>query len=778
MAQGCVPTDPVSPTDLSQKPAPRFSPRELYSVPIDQDVALKYASLLSADWVPIFEHDCRFEKNIFFEVLHYLVRNPNVNSSVLFRADILYDSQGIEIVGATYGNEEHEIYKPDFLTTGMLLTGFELKRTIIRKFIPRNDALDRPIKQTVFYYEGAGDTPTATGLMLMYPHISTPDRMPFYHPAVRGVAFLYTQDPNTSSGTVSVHYQLFQDDDRTLADRQVRTARSLLSTLYKHGQGKLDGYQKRVHHDQIIEQKRVQDTFADLKREHAHRLMQKWIEVTDPRKQVFEQIGIAAFLTELWKDMYANPNDSEPKDGKPPFPGFVDVGCGNGVLVELLQLSGYKGWGIEGHKRKTWATLNPETQKVLVHGIVVPAPLDFMADPETTWEAVLKEARDSIPDAARSRPKRPRAQSGCSNHSSKSTRGSPIKTLRSWLSKSNLSSPSTPSPTQSTHSSGPRNNNGIYSQFLSSSHGQHNKEGPFLISNHADQLTAWIPLLASLTNASFFVLPCCSHNLSGERFRAPSYTNGFVADGLAPGYFAAEKERGRAKYIAIPVQMREEEIDSLEGKSENGEACEGSDTASLLEDGAKKKYCFINGPQAPPPRLSAASSSLAITPPASTYNSNRSPSPSKSQASSQAAETGDLKLLSRPSRAQQPSAYNALCSWVVHLADKAGYLVEKEYLRIPSTRNYGIVGRFVKGSADDVSVMDKKNEEVERIKSVGDGGLSLAFHRVGAESGKATFEEKMRKVLDIIEGEGGASRDKWMGVCEREIVKGKDLDHI
>ena len=787
MAQGsAVPIDPTSSTDLSQKPAPRFSPRKLYSDPIDQDVALQYAGLLSADWVPIFEHGCDFEKNCFFEVLHYLVRNPNVNSSVLFRADILYDSKGVEIVDVTWGNEKHETYQPDFLTTGMLATAFEWKRTVIRKFIPRNDSLDRPIIQTVYYYEGVGDTPTTTGLMLMYPHVSAPERMPFYHPAVKGVAYLYSQDPSTSNKTISVHYQVFPDQDRSLTDRQVRTARNLLGTLYKHGQGKLEGYQKRVHHDQIIEQKRLQDTFADLKREHAHRLIQKWVEVTDPKKQVFEQIGIAAFLIELWKDMYMLPGGSQTESEKPPFPGFVDVGCGNGVLVELLLLSGYKGWGIEGHRRKTWATLTPETQRVLVHGIVVPAPLDFIADPETTSEAVLKEARESIPEAARSRPKRPRAESGCSNHSSKSPRASPIKTLRSWLSKSNLSSPS--SPNHPTQLAGPRTNNGIYPPFLShstaptspSSPTQQNQEGPFLISNHADQLTAWIPLLASLTNASFFVLPCCSHNLSGERFRAPSYTNGFSADGLAPAYFAAHKEKVRGKHIAIPVQTRDEESDSAEGRSENGEACDGSDTTSLsAAGGAEKTYRFINGPQSPPCHppvaTSTASSSFHSTSP-SLQDSTRPDPISQSQTSPQAAETGDLNLLSRPSRAKQPSAYQALCSWVVYLADKAGYLVEREYLRIPSTRNYGIVGRFVKG--------DNGNNELHKDKRERRNGekweteRAMAFHRVGAESARGTFDEKMEKVLDIVDGEGGASREKWIGVCEREVVKGKDLDHF
>ena len=37
----------------------------------------------------------------------------------------------------------------------------------------------------------------------------------------------------------------------------------------------------------------------------------------------------------------------------------------------------------------------------------------------------------------------------------------------------------------------------------------------FIIGNHSDELTCWIPLLGY----PFMVIPCCSHNLSGQRIR-------------------------------------------------------------------------------------------------------------------------------------------------------------------------------------------------------------------------------------------------------------------
>ena len=104
----------------------------------------------------------------------------------------------------------------------------------------------------------------------------------------------------------------------------------------------------------------------------------------------------------------------------------------------------------------------------------------------------------------------------------------------------------------------------------------------FIISNHADELTPWTPLLASLSQSPFIAIPCCSHDFGGTRFRAPSVR----------------------KFV--------------------------------LDDGQPKG------------------------------NKNA-----------------------------QPSAYASLCSWTSALTEAMGFVVEKEHLRIPSTRNIAVVGRRI-----------------------------------------------------------------------------------
>ena len=127
---------------------------------------------------------------------------------------------------------------------------------------------------------------------------------------------------------------------------------------------------------------------------------------------------------------------------KPSFPGFVDIGCGNGILVYILLAEGYEGWGFDARERKTWKIFPEDVQNRLLRGLLIPEIFSVSSAPGT--------------DELR--------------------------------------------------------HNGIF------------EPGTFIISNHADELTAWTPLLAYLNSSAFIAIPCCSHDLAGSRFRAPPST--------------------------------------------------------------------------------------------------------------------------------------------------------------------------------------------------------------------------------------------------------------
>ncbi|KAK0656317.1 hypothetical protein B0T16DRAFT_33743 [Cercophora newfieldiana] len=394
-------------------------------------------------WRPLFRHDCSFPSKIFMGVMINLIRNPNINSSWLFRADILFDEEMNE-------RSSTSVSLPDETPTLPCFSGFELRRCMVRKLIPRNTLRDNPMDQSCLIYEqsqaASEDAHDSDGiertLVVYLPHVSEME-MPFYHPKVQGIAFLHEWTAAEGRGSVSVSYLFFNDNDRSV-DRLTRTAFQLLKVLYKHGQGRLAGYQKRVQHDVLIPQARVQNTYAVLKLKYARGLIDSWAEVTDPDKHIFEDLSIAAFLIELWLDMY----------GTNPFPGFVDIGCGNGLLVWILNQEGYRGWGFDARARKSWANYNT----------VQPcAGSDIPSD--SLQQLVLLP-----PPVSRAR----------------------LSELASDDFSADLI------------------HDGVF------------PKGTFIISNHADELTPWTPILAAISESPFIMIPCCSHNLTGARYRAPT----------------------------------------------------------------------------------------------------------------------------------------------------------------------------------------------------------------------------------------------------------------
>lgn len=303
--------------------------------------------------------------------------------------------------------------------------GFTLKTVMIRTLIPRNMLIDKPLDQSCLIYERVLESGETASLVVYLPHTSSAAETPFYHPAVHGIGFLHKFCPQSKDRTISIHYSFFDSEPRS--EKLERTAQHLLAILYKHGQGLASGYVKKVHHGVILPQAVVQNTYARLKAKYGRTLCQGWIEDTDPGKHVFEDLGIAAFLIELWAEIY--------KDK--PFPGFVDIGCGNGLLVHILLGEGYSGWGFDARRRKSWSSWSEKAQENLKELVLIPS--------------IIQSDKNML---------------GVGVHDGTFPKGS------------------------------------------------------FIISNHADELTPWTPILATFSKSPFMVIPCCSHALSGARFRA------------------------------------------------------------------------------------------------------------------------------------------------------------------------------------------------------------------------------------------------------------------
>lgn len=157
--------------------------------------------------------------------------------------------------------------------------------------------------------------------------------------------------------------------------------------------------------------------YQQLKKKYGPEMVKIWPENTDPLKFVYEDVAIATYLLLLWED-------ERFEKGTPDiYQTFVDLGCGNGLLVHILNSEGHQGVGLDVRKRGIW-DLYPSTTKLEVRSIVPSAESLF---PDTDW----------------------------------------------------------------------------------------------LIGNHSDELTPWIPVIAARSSYScrFFLLPCCSYKFNGQKYQ-------------------------------------------------------------------------------------------------------------------------------------------------------------------------------------------------------------------------------------------------------------------
>lgn len=385
-------------------------------------------------WVPVVRALAPYPLDAWLITMHELIRYPERTSSSIRRAEIWAERNG----EAGHG-------------------GLACTYRCIRRLLPRRTHVDAAMLEECAVYADESSALVVYTALRNSHHDDERDEslldrkrsasdyatedIPYYHPAVRCVGFHY------SSQEVRIDYVPFESSDLSRDGRLGRTALSLLRLIHKHSCGNAQAYEKRVHHDVIVPRDDYQDFYLALRTRHAGRIIASWQEATDPMKHVFEDIAIAAWLILLWRSSY---------NGAPPG-GFVDLGCGNGLLVHLLHtevrgyLQGFQGFGFDARARKSWSTYADTDLR------------ELEVDPQ---ELVKKP--NLIPS------------------------------------------------------------------------------GAFLIGNHADELTPWVPSLAASAGASGFVnIPCCAWKKEGTRFSSTSIDRGLRArlDELAGSAIAKPLDR-------------------------------------------------------------------------------------------------------------------------------------------------------------------------------------------------------------------------------------------
>ncbi|KAI0963810.1 hypothetical protein AcW1_000783 [Taiwanofungus camphoratus] len=399
---------------MSQPPRRRFSPSrcntEESAVP--PPLTSKGGDVL---WTPLIWCPADFPMELFGIAISQLIHHPEYNSTLILRSETVKEISS------------------DFPPSIPLLQSLRPVRSTHRRLLPRRPGRDACLEQhcTLYCSSDEGDLVTSPVLVLT-PLVEPESSLPYYHPAVLHLAFRFISG---ESPILRIEVVPLPSTPTDTDSRLYRTCLALLETLHRYGWGAMTNYRKRVMHDCIVPREAYQDLYLVMRERHKH-LVETWQEVTDPLKHVFEDIGIATFLMLLWKSMYTSPQSADLgslqvyeqgpwKQWPRPPGGFLDLGCGNGLLTHILVAEGYEGHGIDLRARTSWSHY-PESSRKYLH-IEALDPTGF-------------------------------------------TKTTPIPDSHPYL-----------------------------------------RPGVFVIGNHADELTPWVPVLSTLCSASGYLsIPCCA----------------------------------------------------------------------------------------------------------------------------------------------------------------------------------------------------------------------------------------------------------------------------
>ncbi|XP_037092218.1 LOW QUALITY PROTEIN: probable tRNA (uracil-O(2)-)-methyltransferase [Pollicipes pollicipes] len=257
------------------------------------------------------------------------------------------------------------------------------RQLAIRKLVPRQAGLEAELELVVKDGSSVGFLPLQSGSRLIPPF---PHKLQLVSGDIRLVA------PPSAVDTPSARW-LAEHALPKMARWTVDLATEAARPLGEHSL-------------QLVDAEQYTNLYMELKEKYGAEFVKIWPENTDPLKFVYEDVAIAAYLLLLWQ------NDRRTLQLELPQT-FVDIGCGNGLLVHILCSEGHPGYGVDIRSRGIWK-MYPTSTRLEVATITPSA--------ETTYP-------------------------GCD-----------------WL-----------------------------------------------IGNHSDELTPWLPVMAAATgpDTSFFLLPCC-----------------------------------------------------------------------------------------------------------------------------------------------------------------------------------------------------------------------------------------------------------------------------
>ncbi|GAA96998.1 uncharacterized protein L969DRAFT_105564 [Mixia osmundae IAM 14324] len=272
------------------------------------------ASSLGAEWVALCSIEARFSAGSFVRAaVDSCYSYPSDHGAATF--DIVSDDSGPFEAHAT----RHDPTLQDFRCT----------RRIERVL----HSPDTPIEQTyLFYIARVPSKPHDIALLVGTSYPGSCKRYTAFRMSQADSRLeLLEAVPTTNDGT----------DDRKQIDEARKTAEMLLADLDRRARV----LPEPSHSPFTICSANVEALCERLKDKHA------WIIDAFPKRELAvkhlqEDAGLAAYTICLFDKLYG--------PGGQPEGGFVDIGCGSGLLVHILTQAGYRGFGLDAQRDTHW----------------------------------------------------------------------------------------------------------------------------------------------------------------------------------------------------------------------------------------------------------------------------------------------------------------------------------------------------------------------------------------------------------------------------------------
>ncbi|KAH9083489.1 hypothetical protein EDB83DRAFT_2502522 [Lactarius deliciosus] len=304
---------------------PRFNPSPCKG----SDATTLQFDQTSLSWTPIVTCPADFPPELFELAVSQLTHHPEYNSTLILRSEVIEESTEV------------------FPVTVPLLRGLRPVRNTHRRLLPRRPTRDSGLEQHCTLYapsHPSGPDAFHPTVLVLTPILPSDGSLPYYYPTVTHLAFRIIPPTSSESAVLRMEALPLPGTPLDQGGRLYRTCLSLLETLHRYGWGTLTHYKKRVLHDVLLPRETYQDLYLIIRERYKH-LIDDWHEVTDPLKHVFESSTALGSPTSPWR-----------RWPRPPG-GFVDLGCGNGLLTHILVSEGYAGHGFDLRSRTSWDTL-------------------------------------------------------------------------------------------------------------------------------------------------------------------------------------------------------------------------------------------------------------------------------------------------------------------------------------------------------------------------------------------------------------------------------------